>query len=236
VGAPWSAWEPANLRFCEALVDGWVREPANTWSNVGFFVAAGYVAVLARRDRRPAAGWLWVLALATGLGSTAFHATATLAGQLVDQSVMLLESSYFVARNLGRRLELDASASVRLERGTFGVVSLGSIMLLLARPTWGVALFTLHAVVFVGLELSLFFWPSSRGRIPRVWPLALVGLTFAASLGAWWLDRSALVCEPDNHVFGGHALWHLLGALSFVLWYRHYEALEPGVVGARAAS
>ena len=67
-------------QFCEALVDGWVREPANTWSNVGFFVAAGYVAVLARRDRRPAAGWLWVLALATGLGSTAFHATATLAG------------------------------------------------------------------------------------------------------------------------------------------------------------
>lgn len=236
MGSPWSSWQPANLRFCEALVDGWVREPANTWSNVGFFAAAWWIAVTARRDGRRAAGWLSWLALATGLGSIAFHATATLAGQLVDQSVMLLESSYFVARNLGRRVELARPARARLEGLTFAVASAASIVALLVRPTWGVSLFTTHAVVFVGLEASLFVWPPRCGRLARRWPLALVALTFAASYGAWWLDRSARVCDPDNHLFGGHALWHLLGALSFVLWYLHYEALEPRERPAGAAA
>lgn len=54
---------------------------------------------------------------------------------------------------------------------------------------------------------------------------------FTISYGVWWLDRLEVVCDPHNHVVGGHAAWHLLGALSFVFWFRHYEqfAARPTV-------
>src|SRR5690349_14162358 len=96
MGCPWSDFMPANLRFCEARLCGWVTEPANTWSNVGFFIVGAIVLSDARRNGRLIAGSLGLIAVLTGIGSTAFHGTSTFAGQALDQSAMFLESGFFV--------------------------------------------------------------------------------------------------------------------------------------------
>ena len=33
-------------------------------------------------------------------------------------------------------------------------------------------------------------------------------------------------CVPSNHVFGLHALWHLLGGLGFWFWYRYFAQFD----------
>ena len=40
--------------FCEAARPGWIRQPVNTWSNLGFMVAGLAIACLARRP----SGWM----------------------------------------------------------------------------------------------------------------------------------------------------------------------------------
>ncbi len=49
---PWDSFAPATSRFCEDAVCGWIREPANTWSNVGFIVA-GIAALVGSRHGAP---------------------------------------------------------------------------------------------------------------------------------------------------------------------------------------
>lgn len=224
---PWDGLEPANLRFCEEPLCGWVTEPANTWTNAGFVVVGVLLVALARRERGGAAGLLGPIAIATGLASTALHATSTLAGQLADQSAMFLESALFVTLDVRRSVGWRPPALVAL----YALLCLGSAAVLLAAPTLGIALFVAHVALFLALELRLFLRPRAATRYG---PFVSAGGVFAASYLLWWLDRLGILCDPENHVLTAHGVWHLLGALSFYFWYRHFVQFEPAA-GARSA-
>jgi hypothetical protein len=160
---------------------------------------------------------------ATGAGSVALHATSTLAGQLIDQSIMFLESSFFIAFIVWRWRGWPAARLAGLYAALVGATT----ALLLAFPRLGIVLFVAHVLLFLGIELGLY--ARDRGRT-RYGALVAVGITFALSWAVWWRDLLSVVCNPDDHVFQGHAVWHLLGALSFYFWYRHYAqfgALSP---------
>src|SRR5690349_12127996 len=90
VGAGWLGDDVGRgANFCEAARAGWVKQPANTWSNAGFVVAGLLIAWRAgRRDQlgdvlpgqaglAPAYGCLVVL---LGPASAAMHATQSQAG------------------------------------------------------------------------------------------------------------------------------------------------------------
>jgi len=218
VTCPWDHLAPASLRFCEAPVCGWVTEPANTWTNVGFVIVGLWVLARARRDGRGALGWIGVAAIATGVGSAFFHGTSSLAGQLVDQNVMLAETSLFVALNV-MRWRRWPNPDRRLALVALGILA-PSLLALVLVPDAGIALFALHVVVMLALELALAL--RDRGAI-RYHDLAVVGLLFALAWGLWWLDKLGLACDPDQHVMTLHGVWHLLGAASFIFWYRHYR-------------
>src|SRR5690606_5345750 len=62
---PWDGLRAAtgapNLDWCEAEVCGWAVEPANTWSNLAYFVVAAWLLWRRRRAAPPAlelVGWL----------------------------------------------------------------------------------------------------------------------------------------------------------------------------------
>jgi len=214
MGCPWDGFSPANLQFCEASVCGWVTQPANTWSNVGFFLVGLWILYVASHEREPAR-WLGWIAIATGFGSIALHATSTLAGQLVDQNIMFLESCFFVAFNVRRWLRWSTRAIVAL----YASLVLVTAAILLRFPKLGIALFVVHVAIFLGIELRLYFRDATHTSYHA---LLGAGGTFALSWAIWWIDLKRVLCDPHNHVLTGHALWHMLGALSFVFWYRHY--------------
>ena len=219
---PWSSLAPANLEFCEASLCGWVTQPANTWSNVGFLVAGVAILRVARRDRRLFAGVLGAIAILTGLGSIAFHATSTFVGQAIDQSAMFLESAFFVTSAMQRWRRWPAARLLALYPFLVGASSAA----LVHYETIGIALFIAQIVIFAAIELRLVF--RDHGTDYR--PLSAAVGTFAISYGAWWLDKLGLVCAPSNHIFGLHALWHLLGALGFWFWYRYFTQFEVRAV------
>jgi hypothetical protein len=216
---PWQDFAPANLRFCEADVCGWITQPANTWTNVGFLLAGIYVLRAARRAPSGLAAWLGPIAIATAFTSSALHATSTFVGQALDQSSMFFESSLFVTISVQRWLGWPRARLVAL----YASLVIVSTALLLRLQTAGIALFAAQVFAWLAIELRMFF----RARAPSYRAFVAGCATFAASYALWWLDELRVVCAPNNHVFTLHGAWHLLGALSFPLWYHHFAQFAP---------
>jgi hypothetical protein len=230
---PWQSLAPANLSLCEADVCGWVTQPANTWTNVGFLIAGLWILRAARRasstSPRAMAAWFGPIAIATGFASAAFHGTSTFVGQALDQSSMFLESSLFVALSLRRWLGWTS----RRTAAVYAAIALVSTALLWWLETVGIALFIVHVVLFGVIELGLLLSRTSSRPPTRYRWLAAACATFAVSYALWWLDKLRVVCDPNNHVFGLHGAWHLLGALSFPFWYLHFAQFEQGAPPAQ---
>jgi len=58
-------------------------------------------------------------------------------------------------------------------------------------------------------------------RTRRFWPVAAA---FSAS------DVSRARCEPADHLFQGHAIWHVLGAFTIAAAFRHYRQFNAQFV------
>jgi|SRR5579859_6962007 len=195
-GCPWSGWAPPDVQHCEANVCGWITTPANSWSNLAYFLAAAYL----WRHHRP-----FALA-AIGLGATSFifHATFTAAGQALDYAGMFV----YLALLLSLSAERLGIATVR--RAFVWVLLAGGAGYAAARSAgagvqWTVAGLTglaLGAEGAVGLKR-----PRASYR-----PFAAGLLLMAAAQTMWQLDYHRVLCDPDNHFFQGHAAWHLLSA------------------------
>ena len=218
--------------FCEAARPGWIRQPANTWSNVGFVLAGLAVAWYAGDRARlgltlgahPGLATAYaVLVVLLGPGSMAMHATQTDLGGHLDLLSMYLVSGfalgYALMRFLGRgpallavvfALAVVAGMAVHLRGGSVPVV--GHV---------GNAAFGVEVVGAVSLEVALFRRPvAAPGRVVR--PRVRRG----AGAGLRDLDhrmRGHAWCRPDA-LLQQHGAWHVLGAVSAYLLFRHYAA------------
>ncbi len=208
---PWSDWTPGTVSFCEARLCEVVREPANAWSALAYGIGALW---MLRRPHQPLPAILAQVLI--GLGSFFFHASGTFAGELVDQTGMYVLSCLLLAYALGERTGLTSRRILSLYLALVG----GSVVLnLLVRPI-GIPLFGVELAVGLGLQLLLGGFPAPT----RYRDLHIGLVVFAVSLVVWAADISKLVCDPDQHVFNGHALWHVLNAVSIVYLGAFYAA------------
>lgn len=228
--AVWQGWlGPAAGRgseFCEATRSGLIKQPVNTWSNLGFTAAALATAWQVRRSTGPTrtamTGFAVVVAL-LGPGSAAMHATETSVGGRLDLLSMYLLASFATAYALVRSGRLEA----RWGGWLFVVLvvlcevigSLPAQLPVLMHP--GNAIFAALLLTTLVLEFGLV----RRDRLDPRWGLASVGtllLAFVIWNGA--KDGSPL-CWPHS-IVQGHGIWHLLDALAAYFLARYYLATE----------
>ena len=243
--ATWWGWLGPDVgrggNFCEAARTGWVRQPANTLSNLGFVVAGLAVAWYATERVRlgvtlgahPALATAYaVLVVLLGPGSMAMHATQTDLGGHLDLLSMFLVSGFALAYALMR--------FVRRGPGFLGVVFVLAVVVGMAAQLRGGsaplvghvgnAAFALQVLLAVGLEVALV-----RRAVPRqdVWFGAASVVTLLSAFAIWTTGTTGHAwCRPDA-VLQQHALWHVLCACAAYLLFRHYAA-ERAVVPADA--
>lgn len=199
---PWDTLAPGTVAFCEARLCGWIAEPANAWSSLAYVVAALWMARAPARS----GGWPVIAAqLGIGVGSFFFHASGTFAGELVDQAGMYLLSALIL---------VEASAgpqgwSARRRAATYAALVAGSTLLNLAVRPIGIPLFALQLVIGIGWQVQ----QGRRNPEPRYRLLALALGIFSVSFTFWVLDITRVLCDPDRHVWSGHAMWHVLNAI-----------------------
>jgi hypothetical protein len=225
-GCPWSDWAQRPALFCEASLCAWVRQPGNSWSNVGFLVAGALIwratAEPRHRHLRPMA---WILAL-MGVGSLFFHASETLLGLWLDYAGMYAMTAYMgafvLARSLGTRRDV-----------VFAVLFLAGMgsLLVPGAPVRGI--FVVANLICPIFEAKMALRPETRASSYRWFAAAYAA--FLPAVGLWVLDEQRLLCDPDNHVLSGHAAWHLLDAAMFwfsFLYYRELKALDGSMSGS----
>ena len=229
----WSVWRPATCMpdacFCEAVAAGTVRQSANTWSSLAFAWVGFLVLGLMLEDRRAQSvqanamtqSMLYPIVFAAaiitvGLGSAFYHASLSFLGQFFDVFGMYLIGTFVIVYNISRRYQLPAL------RGAASYLLLNA---LLAVALWEVPV--LRRYLFAAL-IAVALWLEWRARSDQDRSIDFRYLSaslavLALAFGIWILDITHLVCAPES-LIQGHALWHLLGALSSGLLYLYFRS------------
>lgn len=235
-GCPWSGFTPPNVDWCEQELCAWITNPANTWSNLAYLIAAFAMWRMARPGSPPGAtsmapttgpgrpdlAHFAPASVAVGVFSFTYHASYTWLLQFFDFAGMFVFCFLVIARNAVRLGWIPLAR----ERTAWlvGVVAASACVPPLFNagvPIQG-SVFVL-IVLMIGQEFTL--WrraaPAARGDYTSYWvALALLGAASAFSLA----DVTRAWCDPHNHWLQGHALWHVLSAASLLALMRFYAA------------
>jgi len=218
MSCPWDRLARAPSRFCEEALCSWIREPANTWSNVGFLVTGVVILRLASRGRSPHLRGLGWISIATALGSAFYHASGTVLGRFADYAGMYLGASFMLAVNVAR---WTYGQRPLLVRSVFWIGFAGAMSLMIASEKTATAVYVAETTFCcVVLELALYV---TQGKATRYRFLLWYWVVFGVAYGIWCLDVHVALCDPRNHVFNGHAAWHLLDAVALFVLYLYYE-------------
>ena len=210
---PWTQYTPDPYPFCEEQLCGWIREPANTWSNIGFLIAAIMIYKNSNLNslKKPFA----FVTFALFVGSTLFHLTATLWAKYLDVGAMLMLSSLLLSLSLKWRFALSSAATYIIATNMF-VVS-----------AFTIGYKKLGGVVFlaqVGLAAALEFkrYALSSGQPERRKNLLKAIVIFPILFVINMLDQQGVLCVKSNHILTGHGIWHLGAAYCIYLISCYY--------------
>jgi hypothetical protein len=218
---PWSEAQsgltPGTVHFCEERLCAWIVEPSNAWSSLAYVLVAGWLVARAGRSVR-----LWAFVAATflvGVGSFFFHGTGTFVGEFVDQLGMFMLSALALSFAWGEHKGL----SDRNVAFLYGAIVMASLLILVMVRPIGILLFAVQ--LNIGIGLQIWMWKrtaiSTRARYREFFTGIAI---FLVSFCIWLTDITGLVCDPANHMITGHAIWHVLNAVSMGFLFVFYRA------------
>lgn len=224
-GCPWyevSQLAPPNVKWCEASQCSWITEPANTWSNLAYIVAAIVVYQIYKKHggeslRRAAWYSFWI-----GVTSGVYHASYNFFSQIFDFFGMYLMGFLVLNQTLIRMGVIQKDK----EQKQFWIsVMLTTLLTILFKfigfPYQAIVLALVVSNLVLEVRLNSrssenvdtrYFW-SSIGMMA-------VGITFSI------LDAKRIFCDPNNHLIQGHALWHVFVSVAFVFWALHIKQFK----------
>ena len=206
--------------FCEAIRNHGIMQPANAWSSLAFVIVAATILFRWTRNRHIArhANYQFLLVstlLVVGFGSAFFHATLSFNGQFVDVLGMYLIATFVLLYGIARLKSLSS----RLLVAAFLLANAVLAAILYWAPLYRRVIFGVLIIAALVVEV----WISRR--LPRQnssRSLKSAVVLLAIGFAIWILDYTRFVCRPDSWI-QGHAIWHVLGALSAWFLFLYYE-------------
>ncbi len=231
------------LEFCEDnRWDKVVVQPANTWSNLGFLLVGLFIFVTGINDfrikkeigentlgnllaRYPIFSFLIGLScIYLFLGSFLYHASVRYFLQKLDITSMYFLTVVLLAYSLFRSRFLDEGKKRKLILPwiVLGVIIANTFIFIYIMEINVNVLFPIFILaVFIGNLIYTLRNNKKNSLARKALYLSLGVLT--VSFVMWVLDREDIMCNSGS-ILQGHAIWHVLNALSILLIYVHYRA------------
>lgn len=235
----WAAMERSSVivKFCETYhADALIKHPINTWSNLAYLffglILINY-GVNDLQDRTPKNlirafpffSIIWgVTQIYLFAGSFLYHASATKFFQLLDMSGVLATCTvpffYAIGRVFLLWKKLPTVRFILINHGMiiFGIILVNFLLYyfnLLERFFFG---------IFIGTTIIFIIIPYFFVKIKAKYSdfvIALILLFFGVT--CWMFDQNAIICNPESW-FQGHALWHILTAMSLYYLYTFFRS------------
>lgn len=227
-------WTGTGDAFCEASHPGLIKQPANTWSNLGFIFAGITIARQLSKGTFSAnkntitqsffyGTFFACIVVLLGPGSMAMHATEASMGGWFDMLSMYLICSFTFAYAAERFFSFSAVWFFLIF-----VLSLGTCLYVQELPYQvpvvgflGNFIFAVFITLTVVFELLNTFVRKLEHQ-KKYGFLSLGSLLLAFLIWNLWQDDSYL-CDPQS-LIQGHAIWHLLDALAAYFLFRFYAS------------
>jgi hypothetical protein len=229
----WYLWTGVPVKsshaFAEAIQPGIFRTPANTWSNLGYVLVGLYAVAFAAWDarrstsdrdpyavRQPALMWWFgVACIILGIGSGLMHAAMTSWGHKADVFGMYVSLTALIALQWGRWVPSVILGGRSLATWPLlGILAIGtSIFLLMNMRVFRgdiVVMSFIGVLVLNNVIDGLFRTTSQQYRWHAAGFFSVVTAYYI-----WNLDRARQFTAPEFWL-QGHAIWHVLTAVS--LW------------------
>lgn len=239
----WSAMQisqsAVTVEYCEFNhPQRFFHQPINTYSNLVYFFFGILILLIARHDSldgsgSPAnrlagfpllSGLMGFCFVYLGVGSAFFHASLTYVGQRVDMNAtysILLTLVGITVYHLADGLRLTRQQQ-RLWVLTTGAVIVAFIPLALRIPS---SRLVPALILLLNAGMLVHYFQFRKQRSIGVILLSLVLVVLAIYIRT--LDVRKIGCDPYSY-FQGHALWHLLTALSSFCSYCFFRFQKPG--------
>lgn len=223
---PWSDFLPPTIQFCEKNLCSFITAPSNTFSNLAYIIIGVYL-LLKRKNESSSLRLklISISAILTGVASFLYHASFTLFFQFFDLSAMYLFSSLLIVLNWKR---LMGGSDRKLLFSFIGLVFSSMVVLFIFKKI-GIYIFALHLLIAMSLELKIFL---KKKTLEHKFDISFFSyyknflisiILFGVAFGFWILDYKRIVCDPDNHILQGHAIWHILTAFCYLFLFKFYS-------------
>ncbi len=231
----WTAQRPATCLphhcFCEHVRAGNIRQPANTWSNMGFVLVGLLIFGVVARDRdeetlsppsnpinnhRSIAYVYAVTVILMGLMSLYFHASLTFWGQWFDVQSIYLLGCFMLLYNLKRLMGWGVGLFLT------GFVGANALLGYVQYAHPAVRRHMVGVVVLLALVLEFVYRKQGTSKIKLSWLGAAAGC-IAMAFFVWILDIKKIWCWPHS-LIQGHAIWHLLAACMTGCLFLYYRS------------
>jgi hypothetical protein len=219
---PWVKFhgvKPYHFQICEENLCAWIRQPANTWSNVAIFLLAVSLIYRWRKEKIQSDLVLGGAMCFVGFWSFLCHASGMPIFSFLDLSGILIFLSVLAAMMLVR------GGLVLKKYGWFSFMGItcatifGQILLGKAQ----IIVLIVFLLLLVALELGLS--PKTSAATSR--RKLLLGLTcLLGGVICLAIDYSKIFCNPQQHVIQFHAIWHLLSGASMYFTAAHMRQFD----------
>lgn len=219
------------LNFCEHSRDALIKQPANTFSNIGFMIVGLIIAWQLMNEKYnfnknrltttlfyPA--FFATICVLMGPGSMAMHASTTIIGSYFDVSSMYLIAAFMFAYALMRLLNLSEP---KFFFTFLFVIIICNIVYFINKPMLGFldrnAIFGVFIVLATLLEYVIIY--RNKNSIEKKWAI-LYSIIFIIATIIWQFSKTGNILCHEYSLIQGHAVWHILDAVALYFMFRYY--------------
>jgi hypothetical protein len=216
-----------DIKYCEETICSFISEPANTWSNLSFIIIGLYIAIRYRKavlDMSPALKVYGVNMVSVGIGSLLYHLSNNFLTQFLDFLGMYAFAGLLMFYHF-EQLKLHKSHHL-IRNFIFSFIPF-SILFFGLRYFHLPVQFSVILIALISLGTKVILVHKYRPNL-KLFFYTLIPFTLAIT--AQLLDINRFMCNPQNHIFQFHGLWHIFNSIGMGMLFFYYVNFHKTVM------